>query len=113
MTTARVLLSHTDALVGYKYCNGVDNNHPEDDVWIAHRWIAELSKHTEHRVLPKRLAEPINRLIEVVSDLHRSHTAAPRHRALFAFTQDIPGTATLRQLQFQLVQCLALVGSAP
>ena len=30
MTMARVLLSHTDALVGYKYCNGVDNNHPED-----------------------------------------------------------------------------------
>src|SRR5574337_34865 len=78
MTMARVLLSHTDALVGYKYCNGVDNNHPEDDVWVAHRWVAELSKHTEHRVLPKRLAEPINRLIAVVSDLHRSHTAAPQ-----------------------------------
>ncbi len=78
MTMARVLLSHTDALVGYKYCNGVDNNHPEDDVWVAHRWVAELSKHTERRVLPKRLAEPINRLIAVVSDLHHSHTAAPQ-----------------------------------
>ncbi len=73
MTLARVLLSHTDALVGYKYCNGVDNNHAEEDVWVAHRWIAELNAHTQHRVLPKRLAEPINRLIAVVSDLHRNH----------------------------------------
>lgn len=76
MTMARILLSHTDALVGYKYCNGVDNNHPEEDVWVAHRWIADLKTHTQHRVLPKRLAEPINRLIAVVSDLHRSHAAA-------------------------------------
>jgi hypothetical protein len=72
---SRILLSHTDALVGYKYCNGVDNNHPEEDVWVAHRWIADLKTHTQHRVLPKRLAEPINRLIAVVSDLHRNHAA--------------------------------------
>lgn len=75
MTMARLLLSHTDALVGYKYCNGVDNNHPEDDVWVAQRWIADLKTFTQHRVLPKRLAEPINRLIAVVSDLHRNHVA--------------------------------------
>lgn len=75
MTMARLLLSHTDALVGYKYCNGVDNNHPEDDVWVAQRWIADLKTFTHHRVLPKRLAEPINRLIAVVSDLHRNHVA--------------------------------------
>jgi len=73
MTMARLLLSHTDALVGYKYCNGVDNNHPEEDVWIAHRWIADQNIHTHHRVLPKRLAEPINRLMKVVSDLQRGH----------------------------------------
>lgn len=71
MTMARLLLSHADALVGYKYRNGVDNNHPEDDVWVAHRWIAEQNIHTQHRVLPKRLAEPINRLMKVVSDLQR------------------------------------------
>ena len=71
MTMARLLLSHADALVGYKYRNGVDNNHPEDDVWVAHRWIADQNIHTQHRVLPKRLAEPINRLMKVVSDLQR------------------------------------------
>ncbi len=58
MTMARVLLSHTDALVGYKYCNGVYNEHPEEDVWVAQRWIADLKTHTQHRVLPKRLAMP-------------------------------------------------------
>ncbi len=73
MTMARLLLSHADALVGYKYRNGVDNNHPEDDVWVAHRWIADQNIHTQHRVLPKRLAEPINRLMKVVSDLQRGH----------------------------------------
>lgn len=73
MTMARLLLSHADALVGYKYRNGVDNNHPEDDVWVAHRWIADQKIHTHHRVLPKRLAEPINRLMKVVSDLQRGH----------------------------------------
>lgn len=75
MTMARVLLSHADALVGYKYCNGIDNEHPADDVWVAHRWVADLKTHTQHRVLPKRLAEPINRLIAVVSDLHRNVVA--------------------------------------
>ncbi|TCK02970.1 hypothetical protein [Marinobacterium mangrovicola] len=74
MTMARILLSHTNALVGYKYCNGVDNNHPEDDVWVAKRWIVDKKTFSEHRVLPKRLAEPVNRLIAVVSDLRRNHS---------------------------------------
>jgi hypothetical protein len=78
MTMARILLSHTNALIGYKYCNGVDNNRPEDDVWVAHRWNADLRTLSKHRVLPKRLAEPINRLIAVMSDLHRNHTALLR-----------------------------------
>ena len=45
----------------------------EEDIWIAHRWIADQNIHTQHRVLPKRLAEPINRLMKVVSDLQRGH----------------------------------------
>lgn len=73
MTMARLLLSHTDSLVGYKYRNGVDNDYPKEDIWIAHRWIADQGIYTKHRVLPKRLAEPINRLMKVVSDLQRSH----------------------------------------
>lgn len=79
MTVARLLLSHTDSLVGYKYCKGVKNDHPEEDVWIARHWNTELKTVTQHRVLPKRLAEPINRLIAIISNLHDSReTCLPK-----------------------------------
>lgn len=71
MTMARVLLSHANALVGYKYSNGIDNNNPEEDVWIHRRWVKEQGLHTKHKVLPKRLAEPVNRLMQVVGDLQQ------------------------------------------
>lgn len=77
MTLARLLLSHADALVGYKYCNGVDNNHPEEDIWIANRWIADQGVHTKHRVLPKRLAEPLNRMMRVVGELQHAGKSGP------------------------------------
>ncbi|MFC4160715.1 hypothetical protein [Chitinimonas lacunae] len=76
MTMARLLLSRSDALVGYKYCNGVDNDQPEDDLWVARRWEADFKSYSDHRVLPKRLAEPIKRLMSVVSDLRRTHHAS-------------------------------------
>ncbi|GAO24349.1 hypothetical protein ALISP_4169 [Alicycliphilus sp. B1] len=76
MTMARVLLSHTDALVGYKYRNGVNNNDPEEDLWVTYRRNAEQRASVRYRILPKRLAEPINRLIAVVSDLRRNHETA-------------------------------------
>lgn len=79
MTMARLLLSHTDSLVGYKYCNGVNNDHPEEDVWVARHWNTELKTITQHRVLPKRLAEPINRLIAIISNLYDSReTCLPK-----------------------------------
>ncbi len=77
MTMARVLLSHASALVGYKYSNGIDNNDPEEDVWIHHHWVKEQNTHTAHRILPKRLAEPVNRLMQVVRELQQlRHTEA-------------------------------------
>lgn len=79
MTMARVLLSHANALVGYKYSNGIDNNDPEDNVWIHRHWVKEQGLHTTHRVLPKRLAEPVNRLMQVVGDLQQlRHTETAR-----------------------------------
>ena len=69
MTMARLLLSHSDSLVGYKYCNGIDNDRPDDDVWIVRRRSADLKILEEYHVLPKRLAEPINRLMAVVSSI--------------------------------------------
>lgn len=74
MTMARILLLNTNALVGYKYRNGADSK-VEEDVWVAHRWDRDLKTHTRHRVLPKRLAEPINELIKVLSDLNRDRAS--------------------------------------
>lgn len=39
--------------------------HPEEDVWVAHRWMADLKTHTQHRVLPKRLRIRASTLREV------------------------------------------------
>ncbi|MDC4794225.1 hypothetical protein NQ839_18745, partial [Acinetobacter baumannii] len=62
-------LSHSDALVGYKYCNGIDNDHPEEDIWIKHHRNVVSNTLEKYHILPKRLAEPINRLIAVISSL--------------------------------------------
>lgn len=69
MTMAYILLEHVDALVGYKYCKGIQNDHPEENLWVARRWNAQQGLATQHRVLPKRLAEPVNRLVQFVHAL--------------------------------------------
>lgn len=70
MTLARVLLSDFDALVGYRYSNGIDNTDPNEDIWIHHHW--KHGHFTAYRVLPKRLAEPMSRLMHVIGDLQKS-----------------------------------------
>jgi hypothetical protein len=59
----------TNALVGYQYRNGESNAHPEQDLWIFQRGIKDRDTFEEYRVLPKRLAEPISRIIEVLNRL--------------------------------------------
>ncbi|QBB69336.1 hypothetical protein ELE36_02515 [Pseudolysobacter antarcticus] len=76
MTMARLLLSHAEALVGYQYCNGVGNHCPEEDVWTVRLINEEKTEFITHRILPKRLAEPINRLMKVVADLQRGDQEA-------------------------------------
>lgn len=66
---ARLLLSHIDALVGYKYKNGILNDDSTEDIWVHHKWDAYKKTFERHRVLPKRLAEPASRLIEVLRGL--------------------------------------------
>ena len=65
----RLWFSHSDFLVGYKYCNGIDSNRLEDDILVVHSRSADLKKLEEYRVLPKRLAKPRNRLMAVVSTI--------------------------------------------
>lgn len=69
MTLARALLSHSNALVGYMYANGHTNSRPEEAIWTHKRWIKEESRWEPYRVLPKRLAEPVSRIMQVVSEL--------------------------------------------
>lgn len=71
MTLARVLLSHSNALVGYMYANGHINSRPEEAIWTHKKWIKEESRWEVYRVLPKRLAEPVSRIIQVVAELQR------------------------------------------
>lgn len=78
MIMARLLLSSVNALVGYKYSNGINDNDPEEDIWIHSRWIKEQSNYTFHRVLPKRLAEPVNRLMEVLGELQKLKHSDPQ-----------------------------------
>jgi hypothetical protein len=74
MAMARVLLSRADALVGYNYRNGLHNDNTDDDVWVYTRWIPEQGAATAYRVLPKRLAEPVDYLIQIVSNLQDSQS---------------------------------------
>lgn len=68
-TLAHILLDYADALVGYKYCKGILNDRPEEDLWVATHWDAQQGILSRHRVLPKRLAEPVNRLVQFVREL--------------------------------------------
>lgn len=67
---ARLLLSRINALVGYKYERGILNNDPANNIWVANKWIPERKSFDHHRVLPKRLAIPSNRLLEVLQELN-------------------------------------------
>ncbi len=93
MTMARILLSHTEALVGYKYCNGIENENLEEDIWVAHHWRSDQKVHTKHRVLPKRLADPISRLIDVVSGLHGSSLQKKKKNYGKSASETIPPNA--------------------
>lgn len=68
---AYLLLNKTDSLVGYKYCNGIDNNEVDEDIWVKKIWKKDYNPPTffEHRILPKRLAEPINQMLSIINTI--------------------------------------------
>lgn len=74
-TIAKLLLSQ-DCLVGYQYAASVYNNDPEEDVWLRWRWRAEHGRHEIFRLAPKRLAEPIGRLVKFLDGIAGSRDAA-------------------------------------
>lgn len=66
---ARILLAESNSLVGYKYMAGIYNNNISEDIWIHSQWQGLDREPIEHRMLPKRLAEPISSILEVIQTL--------------------------------------------
>ncbi|MBV6322156.1 hypothetical protein [Duganella violaceipulchra] len=69
LTLAKLLLIDVDALVGYKYQNGIYNDDPQEDVWVHSKWISETKSYSRHRILPKRLAEPNSTIMNLLQGL--------------------------------------------
>jgi len=70
---AYILLNHTNALVGYKYQNGIDNDNPQEDIWIEQKFESfNPLTFSKHRILPKRLAEPVEHLLSIINSLKTS-----------------------------------------
>lgn len=67
LTLSRLLLCKVNALVGYQYRNEIDNENPEGELWVVRNWDAETKTASFENVLPKRLAEPINRILALVA----------------------------------------------
>lgn len=68
---ANLFLSHSDSLVGYKYMTGILNDDPNEDVWRHPKWNPEKKRADHYRILPKRLAEPRSRILNVLNALGR------------------------------------------
>jgi hypothetical protein len=66
---AKLFLSHTDSLVGYKYITAIHNNHVDEDVWRHMKWDAGSKRWDSYRILPKRLAEPRSRIVQVINEI--------------------------------------------
>lgn len=62
-TLARILLSK-DCLVGYQYEAQIYNERPDEVLWIKKAWRKEHGMYEYLRIAPKRLAEPITRVLE-------------------------------------------------
>lgn len=74
-TLGRLLLS-SDCLVGYQYASAIYNNDPEEDVWLKYRYRREHGMCEVFRILPKRLAEPVGRLIDFLDSIAPTSTEA-------------------------------------
>lgn len=64
---ANLFLSHSDSLVGYKYMPGILNEDPAEDIWQHQKWNPETKQVDYYRILPKRLAEPRSRILDVLN----------------------------------------------
>ena len=68
----QLILLKTDALVGYKYESGLINTDENEDLWIKNIWKPDERSFEKHKVLPKRLATPTSKIIELIQKLDGS-----------------------------------------
>lgn len=64
---ARVVLSDRRTLIGYKYSDSVSNSNSEGDIWIGNEYFG--GEMHNRRVMPKRLAEPLDNILNVLQNL--------------------------------------------
>lgn len=72
---ANLFLSHSDTLVGYKYMTGILNEDATEDIWRHPKWNPETKQYDYYRILPKRLAEPRSRILDVLNSLGQAGQA--------------------------------------
>lgn len=65
----RILISETDALVGYKYRRAIQNVEQDEDCWFHYHWNSAQRQHEKIKILPKRLSEPMNNILELASGI--------------------------------------------
>lgn len=73
-TLSKLLLS-CDCLVGYKYASAISNDEPTEDVWLKYKYRPLHGTCEIFRILPKRLAEPIGRLIQFLDSIRSVESA--------------------------------------
>lgn len=72
---ARTLLAERDALIGYKYQPGIYNNNDAEDVWVDSVWQGPGKDPVSYRILPKRLVEPLNKILKLIESLQANGVA--------------------------------------
>ncbi|GHA78196.1 hypothetical protein GCM10009007_18960 [Formosimonas limnophila] len=63
------LLARPDVLVGYQYKNTAFNEFPESSLWIRKQYFPQENRSETYRVLPKRLSEPVGKVLDFVNSL--------------------------------------------
>lgn len=77
---ARLLLSEMNVLIGYKYRESINNDDIAEDIWNHDIWKGPGQEPEIVRTLPKRLADPLQSILELVEILQMpSNDDAVKH----------------------------------
>lgn len=65
---ANLLTLHFDSLVGYKIARRENNSNAESPLWVHKKWIAAENAFKNYRLLPKRVSEPVFRIMRFLDE---------------------------------------------